>query len=158
MARQYKTYSDDALMEAVAKSTSIRGVLRELNLAPQGGNYQTVQRHIDRLKLSTAHMTGQGHSKGKSLPPKTPTEEYLSNERPIGSFRLKNRLLREGYFEHRCSSCGLIEWLGDPIPLELDHINGDSQDNRLNNIRLLCPNCHSLTPTYRGKNKRLKAK
>lgn len=53
---------------------------------------------------------------------------------------------------HKCESCNLEEWLGNKIPLELDHINGVNNDNRIENLRILCPNCHALTPTYRGKN------
>lgn len=62
---------------------------------------------------------------------------------------LRKRLIAEGYFEPRCSSCNLTEWLQQPIPLEVDHINGDRHDN----LRLLCANCHALTATYRGRNK-----
>ena len=55
--------------------------------------------------------------------------------------------------EHKCESCGISEWLGKPLSLELDYINGDRYDNRLQNLRILCPNCHAQTDTYRGKNK-----
>jgi 5-methylcytosine-specific restriction endonuclease McrA len=79
-------------------------------------------------------------------------DKYLSNEFPIHSYKLKNRLIKEGIFNAICSSCKLDEWLGKPIALELDHINGNSSNNNLDNLRLLCPNCHAQTDTYRGKN------
>lgn len=65
---------------------------------------------------------------------------------------LKWRLIREGIKRRRCESCGRNEWSGRPIPLELDHINGRREDNRLDNLRVLCPNCHAQTDTYRGRN------
>ena len=73
---------------------------------------------------------------------------------PIQSDRLRRRLIDEGVPERRCCGCKLDTWLDQPIPLELDHIDGNHQNNALDNLRLLCPNCHSLTPTFRGKNKR----
>jgi hypothetical protein len=66
---------------------------------------------------------------------------------------LKRRLVAEGVLEYRCSEWGLSEWRGERLALELDHRNGVNSDNRRENIRLLCPNCHPLTPTYRGRNK-----
>jgi hypothetical protein len=88
---------------------------------------------------------------------KKDTSEYLIKGSKITSFKLKNKLLKEGYKEHKCENpeCGLTEWHGKPIPLELHHINGDNTDNRLENLQLLCPNCHSLTDTYGGKNQKL---
>lgn len=63
-------------------------------------------------------------------------------------------ILREGYRQRECQRCGLTEWQGEPIPLEVEHVNGISTDHRLANLQLLCPNCHALTPTWRGRNKR----
>ena len=70
----------------------------------------------------------------------------------VSNALMKAALLREEVKAHRCEHCGLEEWLGQPIPLELDHADGDRRNNRLENLRLLCPNCHALTDTYRGRN------
>lgn len=144
-------YTDDDLIKAVQSSTSIRQVLILLNLANQGGNYDTIHRKVKRLNLDTSHFVGQAHRKGKTCI-KTSTDTYLNNLQPIGSFRLKNRLIKEGYLIPVCQTCSLTTWLDQPIPLELDHIDGNSSNNNLDNLRLLCPNCHSFTDTYRGKN------
>lgn len=81
-------------------------------------------------------------------------EEYLFNGSLIQSHKLKLKLIRENIFEHKCQRCGLHEWEGVEIPLELDHIDGQPFNNELLNLRLLCPNCHALTDTYRSKNRR----
>ena len=67
-------------------------------------------------------------------------------------FKLKNQLIKIGIKDHKCENCELIEWMGKQIPLELHHVNGNRFDNRIENIQLLCPNCHALTDNYRGKN------
>jgi hypothetical protein len=148
------TYSEQELREAVKTSTSIRQVLEKLNIVPAGGNYQTTNRRIEKLNIDTKHFTGQAWNKGKVIGPKRDIKEYLSNEFPILSHKLKNRLLAEGLKEHKCECCGITEWNGKPAPIELDHINGNHHDNRLENLRILCPNCHAQTDTYRGKNKK----
>ena len=149
-------YSEEQLREAIKKSTSIRQTLQKLNVAPYGGNYDVLRKAIKYFTIDTSHFTGQAWNKGKQLPTKRSTSSYLNNETPIQSYKLRNRLLKEAILERKCSSCNRRTWLKRPIPLELDHINGNNKDNRLNNLRLLCPNCHALTPTYRGK-KRHKA-
>ncbi len=145
-------YTIEQLQEAVTQSYSMRNVLILLGISPRGGNYKGVLKRIAEHNINTSHFTGQGHNKGKTLKQRTTTEDYLSNKVPISSFRLKKRLITDGIFKHECSTCHLSLWLDNPIPIELDHIDGNNENNSLSNLRLLCPNCHALTETYRGKN------
>ena len=83
----------------------------------------------------------------------TDLKEILVKDSFYQSYKLKKRLLKEGFKEQRCECCGLEKWQGMPIPLESHHVNGDNRDNRTENLQLLCPNCHALTDNYRGLNK-----
>jgi hypothetical protein len=147
-----RKYTEQQLSEAIKKSTSLAQTLSRLGVAPYGGNYHVLRRAIKHFDLDTSHFTGQLWNKGKTIGPKQPLQKYLNNELQISSCKLKVRLLSEGLLERRCSKCRNSTWLNVPIPLELHHVNGNRSDNRLENLRLLCPNCHALTPTYRGKN------
>ena len=145
-------YTEQEFINAVKSSFSIRQVLDKLNLKQAGGNYKTIKRGIKRLNLDTSHFKGQGWNKGKTFSPKRDIQEYLSNKITIQSNRLKKRLIKEGYFEHKCYQCNLKTWNGKPIPIELEHIDGNHANNNLDNLTILCPNCHAQTETYRGKN------
>lgn len=147
-----RKYTDENVIDAVNTSTSVRQVLSKLGLKEAGGNYSCIKKKIQNLSLNTSHFTGQGWNKGKTFAPKRPLSEYLTNKFPVQSYKLKKRLIKEKIFESKCYRCNLTEWLDNPIPLELEHINGNSLDNTLSNLTLLCPNCHALTPTYRAKN------
>lgn len=82
-----------------------------------------------------------------------PLAEILSKGVRVNTNRLRQRLIAEGILSPVCCGCQNERWQGRPIPLELDHVDGDKLNNSLGNLRLLCPNCHALTPTYRGKNR-----
>ena len=147
-------YTHAELIEAIARSTSLRQTLIYLNVSPFGGNYVVLKKAISHFELDTSHFTGRAWNKGEKLPARKLVEAYLKQGSTVSSYRLKNRLLREGILEAVCAICTNATWLNRPIPLELDHIDGDNTNNQLDNLRLLCPNCHAFTPTYRSKNRK----
>ena len=85
-----------------------------------------------------------------------PASFYLGTNNFISSYKLIKKLFKDGLKEKKCECCGLTEWLGQEIPLELHHINGDHFDNHLENLKILCPNCHAFTANYSGKGSRKK--
>ena len=149
-----RSWTDVQLKAAVPQSRSVAAVLRALGLRAAGGNYELVQRHIDLLALDRSHWTGQGHWRGRHNPhvPKAPLIQILRKDSTYQSNKLRRRLIAEGVLKASCSECKQTEWYGRPIPLELDHVDGDRTNNELANLRLLCPNCHALTSTFRGRN------
>lgn len=151
MAKSRK-YTIDQFIEAVKTSFTITEVLTKLNLRPVGGNYKTFRCTITALGLDISHF-GKSTYSFKQPANKISLEEILAGNHPTyNSHALRLRLIEAGIFEHRCVSCNNTEWLGHPIPLELEHKNGNHQDHRLENLCLLCPTCHVFTPTYKGKN------
>lgn len=154
-----RSWTDEQLIDAVKSSFSYRSVIIKLNLVPAGGNYSQVSDRINYLKISTSHFTGKKWNLGKSYHAKTrpKLEELLINGSKIQSYKLKKRLYEDKIKLPKCELCGWAKKSIDGrIPLELDHINGNHEDNRLVNLRILCPNCHSLQPTHRGKNKKVR--
>jgi hypothetical protein len=152
-----RSWTNTDLQVAVTTSKSIRGVLIKIGLIPAGGNYRHVAETIKDLKLDTSHFTGMGWRSGRTFAfvPQRSLSEILVADSDFQSFKLKKRLYREGLKEQKCELCGWAEQAKDGrIPLELDHVNGNHRDNRLGNLRILCPNCHSLQPTHRGKNQK----
>lgn len=156
--RRRPRWSDDELRRAVAASRSIAGTLRQLGLVPLGGNYDQVKRRIAELELDVTHFTGKGWNRGATARPRPARslDEVLVADRWTSSTGLKQRLIREGLKQPMCELCGWSQprSCDGRIPVELDHVNGDKTDNRLANLRILCPNCHALQPTHRGLNKR----
>ena len=151
-----RKYTDEQFIEAVKNNFSIREVLKTLGLAPAGGSYKLFHARVKKLNLDTSHFTGQAYLKGKShdWSPKISLKEILIKDSLYSNTSsLRRRLIKESILLDQCNRCGLTEWQGEKLSLHLDHIDGDNTNNSIENLRILCPNCHSLTPTYCGKNK-----
>jgi hypothetical protein len=144
-----RIYAEAEARDAVASSLSQAAAIRRLGQQPSRSSYARLRRSIQAYDLDTSHFRADG---GAGRLRRRPLEEILVPGRFVNSSTLRHRLIEEGVKSHACEECRSSEWHGAPIPLELDHIDGDRSNNRLENLRLLCPNCHALTPTYRGRN------
>ena len=144
---------DEDIARAVGLSRSLAQVLSRLDLRP-GGNQGRLKARIRELGLDTSHFHGRAWRRGSRIPvvPRRPLDAYLVEGRLVHTGDLKRRLIGEGVMAPRCEVCRRDSWNGSAMPLELDHINGRRDDNRLVNLRVLCPNCHAQTDTYRGRN------
>lgn len=144
-------YSKELLEPIVKESFSKAEVCRRLGLKPVGGNYKTLDRKIEEYNLDISHFTGQRWNKGKSFTEETAIHslnKVLQKDIIYSSYTLKKRLIKSNIKEDKCEICGIS---GEEVSLELHHINGDHYDNRLENLQILCPNCHSKTPNFRNR-------
>jgi len=139
---------------AVRESDSIASAIVKIGWPPNTTTRRRFRALVALYGLDTSHFLGQASHRGKQYPRRVrPANYYLAlNGPPISSYDLKRKLLAEGIFDPECATCGNTTWRDCPVPLELEHKNGNRYDNRLQNLELLCPNCHALTPTYRGRN------
>jgi len=144
----YKEIPQEKIIEAYNKSETIKDLIINVGLFPAGTNYTRLRKECEKLNLDFNKFNKRKYY-GKRY---SSIEDVLVQNKDTSSVSLKKRLLKENYFEHKCYKCNLTEWNGKPIPIELEHISGDKLDNRLENLTILCPNCHAQTDTYRGKN------
>ena len=132
----------EQLQTAIIESRTMAQAASKLQLA-----FSTFKRYAEKYGLYEPNQGGKG-----TLKEKKSLEDVFSGKEHMVTYWLKKRLIREGYKSDECEECGISEWNGKKIVMELDHIDGNNGNNSLDNLRLLCPNCHSQTSTFRGRN------
>ena len=150
-----RPYTKEQLEELCKESISYKQVLEKAGRKYAGGNQSNLKKKIKEFNIDVSHFKGQAQKKGltvndhPSIKGKTDEEIFVKNS---DAYRqsLRKRVLAHNLIEYKCVFCGNIgKWLNQELTLELDHIDGDTTNNQLSNLRWLCPNCHSLTPTWR---------
>lgn len=159
-----KLYTKEQLEVAVATSTNLWQTLSKLTSNPRAGHYPGLRNKIKIWNIDTSHFVpnrggwnrGQ-ENKGRWGLPEIPLEEVLVENSSYNRSRLKQRLLKVGLKRNECELCGQgPTWNGKLLVLQLDHVNGVHDDNRLDNLRMICPNCHTQTPTFCSRNRKTK--
>ena len=146
-------FTKQQLHEAVAASLTYTDALRRLGMRPAGGNYGTLKKYIRLWSVSVTHFDPNASRRRASTRRARPLDEILVENSAFSRGHLKERLYAEGLKARRCEICGQDEnWHGRQISLILDHINGVGTDNRLENLRIVCPNCAASLPTHCGRN------
>lgn len=142
----------DQLNFFVSESVSYAELMRKLGYKAKGGNSKIIlEKRLKELNIDTSHFKGKAH--GTSNNQTYELEEILvENSTYTNLYRLKKRIIKDNLLEYKCSICNIKDWLGKELTLELDHINGINTDHRQENLRFLCPNCHSQTETFAGRN------
>lgn len=151
-------YKKENLEKIIKESFSYAEVLRKIGLANVGSNLTTLRKYVAKYMINIDHFTGKQWNKGKTeadnfIIGKIPIDKIFSNQVGIRPCNLKEKLFKLGYKDRKCEICGCDEmWQGKPLTLELHHIDGNHYNNSLENLQILCPNCHSQTNSYRRRN------
>ncbi|HYT43075.1 MAG TPA: HNH endonuclease signature motif containing protein [Methylomirabilota bacterium] len=151
-------YTKEMLEDAAKDSISIAEVLRKLGMKQAGGNHTHISKKLKEYEVDTKHFLGSRANKGKWAPNRSTPDEVLRVKEPTSCKEATSRLRRALLELERvyiCNMCGLhAEWNNKPLVLQIDHINGDICDNRAENLRFICPNCHTQTDTFGSKKRK----
>ena len=159
-----RQYSKEWLETLCQESYSYAEVLRKAGRKQGGGNQKILKKKIEEYEIDISHFTGKKWQWNPNISTKQSKEKYKLEEvfiknSPVTQKVLRGYIERHQVIEYKCQTCGNDgTWQNGTISLEVDHIDGDNTNNEISNLRYLCPNCHALTETYRGKNKALKNK
>ena len=148
-------YTIEQLNEIIITCDTFSEVCRKLSIPVFSGNIKTLKNKCNKNNIDYSHFKGRGWSKDKVIHNtiKIPLFTILvENSNYLGTSRIKKRLIKEGLKEDKCEICGISEWQGKPLSLQLHHINGVNNDHRIENLQILCPNCHTQTDNYGSKN------
>ncbi|MGZ4286766.1 MAG: HNH endonuclease signature motif containing protein [Solirubrobacteraceae bacterium] len=149
-------YTERDVRDAVASARSLAEALRTLGLRPAGGNHRTLHRLIAKYGISVDHLDPKWALRRAPRNCATPLSEILVANSTFHRGHLKERLFDEGVKRRQCELCGIgDEWRGRPMSLILDHINGVSNDNRIENLLIVCPNCAATLETHCGRKNRI---
>lgn len=155
------TIKTEDLQKLIDSSATFTEVLRYLGLNEYSGNHRTLNKRIkeDNIGIEKLNNNRKMFLLTKNSKRMVPFEKVFSKESSVRGDVLKKRILKEKIIEYKCNKCGNDgSWMGEKITLQIDHINGTSNDNRIENLRFLCPNCHSQTLTFSGKNSSIKGR
>lgn len=151
-------YSEEDARAAVQASLSYAETLRKLGLCATGGNWRTLRIWVERWGVATDHFDSRAAQRSGLRQRPRPLAEIMVENSTYSRSHLKERLYREGLKERRCELCGQGDlWYGRPMGLILDHVNGVRDDHRIDNLRIICPNCAATLDTHCGRRNRLAA-
>lgn len=138
-----RKHTPEKLRPIISVSRTWADVCRALGIRPATGSQSHIKTVADRFGIDYSHFVGQSWSKGTRPGSRLSLKTYLRRGRRCNSSMLRDRLIQEGVKDSCCERCGFEQWMNDKIPLELDHKNSDHEDNRLENLQILCANCHA---------------
>ncbi len=145
---------DSDFKDLIKRSCTVSEVMRFFEIKNHGGNYRTLQARIKKLNIETSHFYDKNKSSNLSrlMTKERLISEVLVKNSKFNRFHLKKYLIAFNLLEYLCKKCeNSGEWMDSTLSLQLEHINGDNEDNQIENLCFLCPNCHSQTDTFAGK-------
>jgi 5-methylcytosine-specific restriction endonuclease McrA len=146
-------YEKDKLSEIIKKSINWSEVCREYGVPTKGGSPHHIRKIARKYGIDFSHFTGRARNKTEYIHSKVSVQDYILRNN-VSSSKLRKKLIDEGLKKEECEICKLYEWMGEFIPLELDHIDGNHHNNNLDNLRILCRNCHGQTHTFGNRSKK----